>query len=205
MTKVYAKLYTMSSGDPETRKRILEKTWYLMEKRRGQGVKISDIARAAGVSRQAVYLHFGSRAELLVATVRYADKVKNINERLQGMSTAANALQVLENYVEFWGNYIPEIYGLAKALLAVRESDRDAAAAWGDRMEALYQGWRSVMECLVRENLLAPEWDPDQAADAAWAITSVTVWENLTVERGWSTDEYVNQMKMVLKRMLVKK
>jgi AcrR family transcriptional regulator len=205
MTKVYAKLYTMSSGDPETRKRILEKTWHLMEKRRGQGVKISDIARAAGVSRQAVYLHFGSRAQLLVATVRYVDEVKNINERLEGMSTAANALQVLENYVEFWGNYIPEIYGLAKALLAVRESDRDAAAAWDDRMEALHQGWRSVVECFVREDLLAPEWDPNRAADAAWAITSVTVWENLTVERGWSTDEYVDQMKMVLKRLLVKK
>ncbi len=204
MTKVYAKLYTMSSGDPETRKRILEKTWHLMEKRRGQGVKISDIARAAGVSRQAVYLHFGSRAELLVATVRYVDEVKNINERLKDTSTTANALQVLENYVEFWGNYIPEIYGLAKALLAVRDTDKGAAAAWDDRMEVLHKGWRSVIECLMREEILSPEWEPDQAADAAWAITSVTVWENLTVERGWSTNEYIDHMKLVLKRMLVK-
>ena len=32
-----------------------------MEKRRGQGVLMKDIAEAAGVSRQALYLHFGSR------------------------------------------------------------------------------------------------------------------------------------------------
>ena len=194
----------MSSGDPETRKRILEKTWHLMEKRKGQGVKISDIARAAGISRQAVYLHFGSRAELLVATARYVDEVKNLNERLQSFITSSNAVRTLENYMEFWGNYIPEIYGLAKALLAVRETDRDAASAWDDRMEAVHQGWRSVIECLVREGLLSPEWNPDQAADAAWAMTSVTVWENLTVQGGWSTEEYVTQMKIALKRILVK-
>src|ERR1051325_5169237 len=98
MVKVYAKLYTMSSGDPETRKRILDKTWRLMEKRKGQGVKIIDIARAAGVSRQAVYLHFGSRAELLIATVRYVDEVNNLEQRLQGLRTSANAIQTLESY-----------------------------------------------------------------------------------------------------------
>ncbi len=194
----------MSSGDPETRKRILEKTWRLMEKRKGQGVKISDIAHAAGVSRQAVYLHFGSRADLLVATVRYVDEVKNLDERLEGLRTSVNALQTLESYVDFWGNYIPEIHGLAKALLAVRETDKDAAAAWDDRMQVLHEGWRSVIECLVRENILSPEWDPDQAADAAWAITSVSVWESLTTERGWSKDEYINRMKAILKKMFIK-
>jgi AcrR family transcriptional regulator len=194
----------MSSGDPETRKRILEKTWRLMEKRKGQDVKVSDIARAAGVSRQAVYLHFGSRAELLVSTVRYVDEVKNLDERLQGLSTSVNAIQTLESYVDFWGNYIPEIYGLAKALLAVRDTDKDAAAAWDDRMQVLHEGWRSVIECLAREGLLAPEWELDQAADAAWAMTSVTVWENLTLERGWSASEYITRMKLILKKMLVK-
>jgi AcrR family transcriptional regulator len=194
----------MSSGDPETRKHILDKTWRLMEKRKGQGVKIGDIARAAGVSRQAVYLHFGSRAELLVATVRYVDDVNHLEERLQALRASVNAVQSLESYVDFWGNYVPEIYGIAKALLAVRETDKDAAAAWNDRMQALHEGWRSAIECLVRESILSPEWDPDHAADAVWAMTSIAVWENLTIERGWSIDEYINRMKAILKKMLVK-
>ena len=194
----------MSSGDLETRKRILEKTWHLMEKRKGQNVKISDIARAAGVSRQAVYLHFSSRAALLVATARYVDEVKHLNERLQALYTATNALEVLDNYVDFWGNYIPEIYGPAKALLVARETDKAAAVAWNDRMRESRQGWREVINCLVRDSLLAPEWDPAQAADAAWAMTSVAVWENLTLECGWSTSEYVSRTKVALKRMLIK-
>ena len=73
----------MSSGDPRTRTRILEATWGLMEERLGRGVRMSDIAEAAGVSRQAVYDHFGSRAELMAATVRYGDVLLGLGERLR--------------------------------------------------------------------------------------------------------------------------
>jgi AcrR family transcriptional regulator len=58
----------MSSSGLETRTRILEATRRLMEERRGQGVRMRDIAEEVGISRQAVYDHFGSRAKLLVAT-----------------------------------------------------------------------------------------------------------------------------------------
>ncbi|HSB65983.1 MAG TPA: TetR/AcrR family transcriptional regulator [Anaerolineales bacterium] len=201
--KVYAKLYTVSSGDPQTRKLIIDKTWYLLEKRKGQDVKISDIARAAGVSRQAVYLHFGSRAELLIATARHVDEMKHLDERLEAINKSTNGLEALESYIDFWGNYIPEIYGLAKALLAVRDTDEAAAAAWNDRMRDVYCGWQVVVDCLRRDGLLAAEWEPEQAADTLWAMTSIAVWENLVLERGWSTSEYVSRMKVALKRMLI--
>jgi AcrR family transcriptional regulator len=204
MPGVYAKLYTMSSPNLNTRDRIMENTLRLMEKRRGRDVRVDDIARAAGVSRQAVYLHFGSRAGLLIATVRYADKAKDLDGRLQGMKTATNSGQALDAYLDFWGNYIPEIHGLAKALLAVRETDQDAAAAWDDRMQALREGCRSVINCLVRDGLLAPGWDAGQAAEALWALSSVSVWENLTIECGWSQAEYVSRMKSLFRRTFVK-
>lgn len=194
----------MSSGDPETRKRILEKTWQLLEKRRGQQVLISDVARAAGVSRQAVYLHFGSRAGLLIATVRYVDEVNHVNERLQGLNAAESGVEALDAIVDFWGNYIPDIYGLAKALLVMSEADKDAAAAWDDRMNVFYQGCRCVIDCLVRNQSLAPEWNPDQATDILWSMFSISVWENLTLGCGWSPDEYVGYIKIALKRIFVK-
>ena len=73
----------MSSTETDTRERILKETWHLMEKRRGQGVRIEDVAQAAGVSRQAVYLHFGSRAELLIATTHYLDATLHGAQKLQ--------------------------------------------------------------------------------------------------------------------------
>ena len=100
--------------------------------RRGQEVRMSDIAKAAGVSRQAVYLHFNSRTELMVATTHYIDQVRGLEERLQRYRSATDGVEILDEFVEFWGNYIREIYGIAKALLAVRETDE---AARTDRRE----------------------------------------------------------------------
>ena len=64
----------MSSQDIETRTRILQASVRLLEAQRGQSVRMGDIAREAGISRQAVYLHFASRAELLEATTQYLDE-----------------------------------------------------------------------------------------------------------------------------------
>ena len=59
-------------GDPATRRRILQAAWELLEQR-GAGVRLVDVADRAGVSRQAVYLHFGDRSGLLVALVDFID------------------------------------------------------------------------------------------------------------------------------------
>ncbi|MDH3426552.1 MAG: TetR/AcrR family transcriptional regulator, partial [Acidimicrobiia bacterium] len=53
-------------GDPSTRARILDATWELVAEQ-GAGLKLSEVASRASVSRQAIYLHFGDRPGLLVA------------------------------------------------------------------------------------------------------------------------------------------
>lgn len=193
----------MSSGEMETRVRILEATQRLMEERRGRGVRMSDVAGAAGVSRQSVYDHFGSRAKLLVATTHYVDEVRGLAERRRGFEAAEGGIGRLEAYVEFWGNYIPEVYGMARALLADRETDEAAAAAWADRMGAVRASCREVVEALRRDGLLLPGWSEEEAVDLMWTMLSVRNWESLTVECGWSQDRYVGRMKEILRRVLV--
>jgi len=193
----------MSSDESETRTRILEATWRLMEERNGQGVRMRDVAEAAGVSRQAVYLHFGSRTELMVATARYGDEVRGHDERLRCYRAATAGVERLEAFVEFWGDYIPEIYGIARALLAARETDQAVAAAWDDRMGVVREACRDIIERLHRDGTLAPGWSLDEAADLLWTMLSIRNWESLTVERGWSTDRYVGRMQDLTKRAFV--
>jgi AcrR family transcriptional regulator len=193
----------MSSNESETRKRILETTWRLMVEGRGASVRMRDIAEAAGVSRQAVYLHFATRAELMVATARYIDEARGLNERLSQYRAATTGIEGLETFIEFWGNYIPEIYGLAKALLAVRETDEAAAAAWNDRMNSVRSGCRSIIETLHRDGMLAHEWSHEEAVDMLWTMLSIYNWENLTIECGWSNNQYVNWMQTLAKRTFV--
>src|SRR5918992_6315748 len=100
------------SKRPRTRTRILEATWRLMEERNGRGVRMSDVAGAAGVSRQAVYDHFGSRADLMVSTVRYGDTVLGLDERLSRYRAATGGSERLGGVVEVWGDYVPGIHGV---------------------------------------------------------------------------------------------
>jgi len=194
----------MSSPEPETRERILKETWHLMEKSQGQGVRLQDIANAAGVSRQAVYMHFGSRAGLLIATTHYLDKTLKLDERVQPYRNAPTAIEALDAFIEFWVNYIPDIYGLAKALLAARETDEDAAVAWEDRMKAVRSGCQRVVERLNQEGLLAADWSVDEATDFFWALLSVRNWENLTLACGWTNAQFIERTKQILRATLVK-
>jgi AcrR family transcriptional regulator len=194
----------MSSGESETRTRILEATRRLTEEHRGRGVRMRDVAEAAGISRQAVYDHFGSRAKLLVETTHYVDEVRGLEERRRRFQEATTGVGRLEAYVEFWGNYIPEVYGMAKALLVARETDEAAAAAWDDRMSAVRESCRRTIEVLHRDGMLAPEWSRDVAVDLMWTILSIRNWEQLTTECGWSTNQYVSRMQELLKRTFVR-
>jgi AcrR family transcriptional regulator len=195
----------VSSGESETRTRILEATRRLMEEHRGQGIRMRDVADAAGLSRQSVYDHFGSRAKLLVATTHYVDEVRGLSERRRRFDAATTGVERLEAYVEFWGNFIPEVYGMAKALLAVRETDEAAATAWDDRMGAVRASCRNAIEALHRDGMLAPEWSRDEAVDLMWTMLSIRNWESLTSECGWSTGRYVDRMQELLKRALVRR
>ena len=165
---------------------------------------MSDVAEAAGVSRQAVYLHFASRAELMVATVRYGDRMLGLEERRRRFRAARGGVELLEAYVEFWGNYIPEIYGVARALLEARETDEAAAAAWDDRMGAVRESCRITIEALHRDGMLAPGWSRDEAVDLLWTMLSIRNWEHLTNDCGWSQGQYVARMQELLKRALVR-
>ncbi len=165
---------------------------------------MGDIGKAAGISRQAVYLHFRSRAELLVAATKHLDKVLDVDRRLAPSRAAKTGVERLALYIECWGNYIPEIYSVGKALLLAKDIDEAAAAAWRDRMLAMRDGCRAAIAALHSDGTLAPGWTPKRATDVLWTMLLVPNWENLTDECGWSTQQYVRWMGIVAERAFVK-
>jgi AcrR family transcriptional regulator len=194
----------MSRKNTDTRSRILEATWKLMEKRRGHGVRMTDIAAEVGISRQALYLHFSNRAELLIATTHYLDDVKGVEERLIPSRTAKTGIDRLNAFIDFWGAYLPEIYGVARALLAVQDTDADAAQAWTQRMQALREGCQAAIAALKHDQMLSPEWSVDTASDLLWTMLSVRNWNQLTTDCGWTTEEYVERLQHQARRTFVR-
>jgi AcrR family transcriptional regulator len=193
----------MSSGDLQTRDRILVATVRMLEEHGGRGVRMGDIASMAGISRQAVYLHFASRTDLLVAATQYLDEVLEVDRRLAPSRAATSGVERLALFIECWGHYIPDIYGVAKALLLAQDTDEAAAAAWQDRMLAMRDGCRAAIDALHADGKLAAVWTPAKATDILWTMLLVPNWENLTIECGWSTQQYVKWMKTLAKRTFV--
>ena len=196
----------MSSKAFETRKKILEAALELLEANSGrrQAVRMSDIATAAGVSRQAVYLHFATRAELLVAATQYLDELNDSDARLAPSRTASSGSERLNAFIDAWGSYIPEIYGVAKALLAMGETDSAAADAWTGRMQAMRQGCEAAINALAADGNLSPEHTSDQATDILWTLLSVRNWEQLTQECGWSQSKYLKTQKQLARQLFLK-
>jgi len=193
----------MSSKNSETRNRILDAAWKLLEVGQGQGVRMSDIAKLAGISRQALYLHFSKRSELLIATTRYIDEVKNVDARLELSRSADSGLERLDAYIDAWSAYIPEIYGVARALLSMQDTDEAAAMAWDDRMQAFREGCEAAIEMLHADGMLVSDYSIQQATDILWTMLSVKNWEQFTIDCGWSQEKYNQGIKLMARRLFV--
>lgn len=191
----------MMSSD--TRSRILEAAWKLLEDGAGSEVRMSDIAKKAGISRQAVYLHFPKRADLLIAVTRYIDEANEVDVRLAASRGAATGIERLDAYIEAWGNYIPEIYGVGKALMAMQETDSEARMAWEGRMLAVRKGCEAAVGALARDRALSLEIGEEKATDLLWTLLSVRNWEQLTLECGWPQDDYIGEMKRTARKALL--
>ena len=193
----------MSRSEVDTRTKILQTAWDLMEKDPGKSLSMGQIAKATGISRQAVYLHFASRTELLIATTHYVDEVKGLNQRLELVQAAANGTEMLENFVDAWGNYIPEIYSVSKALMLTKASDEAAAAAWDEIMGCLKEVCAQVVKVLYDEGKLNKDWDTEKATDLFWTMVSLNTWEQLIHDCGWSRSQYNGEIKKALKSLLI--
>ncbi len=193
----------MSSDQSETRTKILKAALKLLEESQGRGVRMSDIAREAGVSRQALYLHFDTRVDLLIATTLYLDDLKGSDARLQASRTATSGIERLEAFIEAWGGYIPEIYAVGRALLAMRDTDEAAAIAWAKRMQDMREGCEAAIDALSADGKLVRDLSPAHCTDLLWTLLSVRNWEQLVQECGWSQADYIQELKRSAQRILV--
>lgn len=164
---------------------------------------MSDIAKAAGISRQALYLHFPTRAELLVAATRHIDSIKDVDARLAASRAATSGRERLPSFIRAWGGYIPEIHGMSVALRAMRDTDAEAAAAWDDRMQAVRQGCAAAVQALAKDGMLRPDLKEGVATDLLWALLSVENWEHLVRDCGWSQEAYESQMERLVEATLL--
>lgn len=109
----------------------------------------------------------------------------------------------LKGFVDTWGNFIPKVYGVGKALMAMKDTDEEAREAWDDRMRAVRGLCEITVQSLAESGALSKDLDETTAVDLLWTLTSVRNWEQWTQECGWTQAQYLDHLNRAVKRLIV--
>lgn len=186
-----------------TRAAVLDAAWQLLEEGGAGQATMGAVAERAGVSRRALYLHFASRGELLLALHEHVDTELDLAASIEPVFAAPDAVAALEEFTAHLARYHPRIQDIDLALLRVRDNDPDVATLIEQGMQAWHDGCRSIARRLADEGRLAEPWTVDTAADLIWSFMFPETLERLTVSRGWPTERYGELLAVVLRRTLV--
>lgn len=97
----------------------------------------------------------------------------------------------------------PAVWPLARLLDGVRRTDPAVEQSWQDRLDRRLDGCRAMIARLVQEGRLRTELSANVATDLLWTLTSMRMWEDLVVLRGWRPAQYVEHVYAVIVRLLV--
>jgi AcrR family transcriptional regulator len=182
----------MTVTGADTRLRILDTAWALIRERGIDQVTVAEIAEAARVSRQLVYVHFANRAGLLVAVARHHDASSGFVERVAA-TRKLPPVDGLEALLREWLGYLPTILPVARALEAAAATGDEGGSAWRDRMDDLREAFRVGFDRVHQAGRLAGGWTVPAATDWVWARSHLTTWQHLVGERGWPPGDYTER------------
>lgn len=131
------------------------------------------VADRAGVSRQAVYLHFADRRAVLTALLDHA-----LPDKPPAAASARGAAAAL---VAGLARDYPRLHPIARLMAG--------EPAWLAREQDRLADCRALADRFRNEGALAPHLSVETAADLLWTLTSLAIWSDLAA-RGWTADRY---------------
>lgn len=155
------------------------------------GAGLGAVAKKAGVSRQAIYLHFPSKAELLTALHLHIfdTDVVPVLER-HPVTDEMTALDALDATIAVDVEVASKVWRIHEALTTARRQHPEVEETLRPREEDRYGDLLDVGRRLKREGELPGRMRAGMLADMLWGLVSVGTYRSLVIERGWSLDQY---------------
>lgn len=180
-----------SGGRSETRTQILEAARAMFEDFGYYGASLEAVAKKAGVSRQAIYLHFPSKAKLLTALHLhvFATDVVPALERYP-ITAAMTAMDALDATVAVDVEVASKVWRIHEALTMARRQHPEVEETLRPREEERYGELLDLGRRLQREDALPPKIGVGTFADMLWGLMNTGTYRNLVIERCWSLDQY---------------
>jgi AcrR family transcriptional regulator len=180
-----------SGGRPQTRAQILEAARAMFEEHGYHGAGLEAVARKAGVSRQAIYLHFPSKAELLAALhmqIFTTDVVPAVERH--PITDSTSALDALDATIAVDTEVVSTVWRISEVLAVARRQHPEVEQTLKPRDDERYGELLNLGHRLEKEGELPPTIGAALFADMLWGLMNTGTYRNLVIERGWSLDEY---------------
>jgi len=180
-----------SGGRPQTRLQILEAARAVFEEIGYYDAGLGAVAKKAGVSRQAIYLHFPSKAELLTALHLhiFATDVAPAIERHPSVD-ALSALDALDAMIAVDVEVVAKVWRVHEALQMARRQHPEVEETLRPREDERYGELLDLGHRLEGEGSLPRSILAGSFADLLWGLMNVGTYRSLVIERGWSLDQY---------------
>jgi AcrR family transcriptional regulator len=193
----------------ETRRQIIEAARGLFVEKGYTGATIEAIAQRAGVAPETVFAVFGSKKNILAALIDLSvggdeqpiplmqrpgpqavlweqDPFRQLNLFAQDISTILERVAPIFMIMRAAAKTEPEIDGLLKKMLQQRLHNLTV-----------------FVSTLSAHSPLRPGLSAEQAAETVWAITSPDLFSLLTVDHGWSLEQFRQWLADALIRLLL--
>ena len=173
----------------ETRVRIIEAARTLLRESSYSDVSLDRIAAEARVSRQTIYVQFGSKRGVLQALVEHIERESYGVAIREGLEGIHDPVYTLHNSIKHQANFFERNADLLRTFYAQAVSDPDFRAVWEDRLQERWDALNWLVEWIARDGRLAEGWDAKEATDWLWSLTGFRLYEELVIERGWSAEQ----------------
>jgi AcrR family transcriptional regulator len=193
----------------QTRQQIADAARQLFTERGYTGATIEAIAQEAEVAPETIYATFGNKRKILTHLMNIAvggdEEPIRLLDRPEPQATMRESDQQLQ--LSQFARSITSILERVAPIFAIMRAAAKTEPEIADLLERILQErWQNLGTFVqhvaangpLREGLPMP-----QAVDTVWAIASPELFTLLTVDRGWSKEQYIDWLATSLIRLLL--
>jgi AcrR family transcriptional regulator len=179
-----------------TRLRVIEAAKDLLIKQGYPATTLESVADAAEVPLPTLYRLFGSKRALLNAVletsfvgddepVAFADRPAVI-----AALSEPDPSRLLGAFAAIARDFMDRASGILHVLATAAQVDAEAADLLADIRRQRHAGQSRIVAALIERDALDPDLDPSEATDFVYLLWSPDAHRILTVERGWTPEQY---------------
>ncbi|MCB9142281.1 MAG: TetR/AcrR family transcriptional regulator [Anaerolineales bacterium] len=193
----------------ETRRQIIEAAGKLFNANGYNGTTIEAIAGEAGVAPETVFAVFGNKRTILARVVDVSvggdDQPVPLMQRAgpKAVLRESDPIQQLHLFAQDISGILERVAPVFATMRMAAKTEPEIAELLTSLLQERLHNLTRFVQQLSSHTSLRDGMDVTQGAETVWTITSPEVYSLLTVDRGWSREQYAGWLGDTLIRLLL--